>query len=46
MYLVLGWRGYIMLVFEAGWTPEQYAERIAETMTRLLLPDEPSSASK
>ena len=42
MYLVLGWRGYIMLVFEAGWTPEQYAERIADTMTRLLLPDEPS----
>ena len=42
MYLVLGWRGYITLVFEAGWTPEQYADRIADTMTRLLLPDAPS----
>ena len=26
----------------AGWTPEQYAERITDTMTHLLLPDEPA----
>ena len=42
MYFVLGWRSYIALVLERGWTPEQYAERITDTMTHLLLPDEPA----
>ncbi len=41
MYFVLGWHSYIALVLERGWTPEQYAERIADTMTHLLLPDPP-----
>jgi AcrR family transcriptional regulator len=39
--LVVGWRGYIALVLEAGWTPEQYADRIAEALEHLLLPDTP-----
>jgi AcrR family transcriptional regulator len=42
MYFVLGWHSYIALVLERGWTPEQYAERIADTMTHLLLPDDPA----
>ncbi len=42
LYFVLGWHSYIALVLERGWTPEQYAERIAETMIHLLLPDDPS----
>jgi len=42
MYFVLGWRSYIALVLETGWTPEQYAERITDTMIHLLLPDEPA----
>ena len=41
MCFVLGWRSYIALVLESGWTPERYAERIADTMTHLLLPDDP-----
>jgi len=42
MHFVLGWRSYVALVLETGWTPEQYAQQIADTMTHLLLPDEPA----
>ena len=42
MYFVLGWRSYVALVLELGWTPERYAAEIADTMTHLLLPDEPT----
>ena len=42
MSFVLGWHSYIALVLERGWTPDQYAEVIADTITHLLLPDEPA----
>lgn len=42
LVVVLGWRGYIELVLDLGWTPERYADRIAETLTHLLLPDRPA----
>ena len=37
--LLLGWRGYVSLVLESGWTPEQYATSIADTLIHVLLPD-------
>jgi len=42
LFVILGWRGYTALVLESGWTDEQYAARIADTLTHLLLPDEAS----
>jgi hypothetical protein len=42
LFVLLGWRGYVALVLESGWTPEQYANGIAESLTHLLLPDAPT----
>ncbi len=42
MSFVLGWHSFVALVLESGWTPDRYAARIADTMTHLLLPDEPA----
>jgi len=42
LYVLLGWRPYYNLVHESGWTPEQYAAGIAETLEHLLLPDAPA----
>lgn len=42
MYFVLGWRSFVALVLELGWTPDRYAAEIADTMAHLLLPDEPT----
>jgi AcrR family transcriptional regulator len=41
LYTLLGWRGFVSLVHESGWTPEQYEDRMAETLIHLLLPDRP-----
>jgi AcrR family transcriptional regulator len=38
---LLGWRGYIELVLDLGWTQERYAGQIGETLIHLLLPDQP-----
>jgi AcrR family transcriptional regulator len=40
LVMLLGWRGYVSLVLESGWTAEQYTAGIADTLIHLLLPDE------
>jgi AcrR family transcriptional regulator len=39
-YHLLGWRSYVALVMECGWTDDQYEQRLAEAIVHLLLPDD------